>query len=269
MDQRIIAKFRRLERRLGQTHPAARAMAEQLSRDIVDPRIADADAIWRHAWNKPLYANTKVAIADRYVERIEEWMEGGWRTWGDPHAVLFEKVGKGSSTAAFRAVTANARHIRERTGIALHRLYAIQGAATAIRDRATRLMAPYADLVGRDARVVVMTVQAEMGPGWGHITVLHFLTELGLAIKPDLHLVRTVRHLGMAVDIKDAKVPTLRDAIAINQRVRDLVAALDGDVAPSRLRYVDKTLMDISMFGLLYRPDDTGTAISGGPCSFK
>jgi hypothetical protein len=110
--------------------------------------------------------------------------------------------------------------------------------------------APYADLGNKDPAELVSTVQREMGPGWGHTTVLHFLTDLGLACKPDLHLVRTVRHLGMSPDLTDREVPSLSDATMINRRVRSLVEKLYGSFNPARLRYVDKTLMNIFMHGL-------------------
>jgi len=63
--------------------------------------------------------------------------------------------------------------------------------------------------------------------------------------------VRGRRHLGMSLDLRDQKVPSLADAITINRRVRSLVEKLDGSLSPSRLRYVDKTLMDISSRGLI------------------
>lgn len=91
----------------------------------------------------------------------------------------------------------------------------------------------------------------ELGAGWGHITVLHFLTDLGLACKPDLHLVRTVRHLGMSLDLRNAKVPNLTDSIIINTRVRELLRLIDGEVRPARLRYLDKVLMDISYYDVI------------------
>lgn len=65
--------------------------------------------------------------------------------------------------------------------------------------------------------VSVPTIQRELGTGWGHITVLHFATDLGLACKPDL--VRTMGHVGMTIDLRDQRVPSLADAISINRRV--------------------------------------------------
>ena len=95
------------------------------------------------------------------------------------------------------------------------------------------------------------TVQREMGPGWGHITVLHFLTDLGLACKPDLHLVRTVRHLGI---VPGPHGP--RGAKPIRRDNDKPSCSISGREAlrffnPARLRYVDKTLMNIFMHGLI------------------
>jgi len=76
--------------------------------------------------------------------------------------------------------------------------------------------------------------------------VLHFLTDLGLACKPDVHLVRTVRHLAPELRLKEDKIPNLIESILINRWVRSLVEAAYGSFTPARLRYVDKILMEIS-----------------------
>jgi hypothetical protein len=252
LDSAVITRFRALEQILSERFPEARKEAEVLANGIADPRTADADAVWAKIWDKPLFANTKVKIGADMVQRLDPYMLSAWQHWGTGGtACSIEKIGKGSGTSAFEAVNPQAREIRQKTGIAMYRLFAIQGAAKALRIRAKKSQAPYADLIDLDPSVTVPTVQREMGPGWGHITVLHFLTNLGLACKPDLHLVRTVRHLGMSLDLRDQKVPSLADAITINRRVRSLVEKLDGSLSPSRLRYVDKTLMDISSRGLI------------------
>jgi hypothetical protein len=252
LDQKVVDRFRSLENELATKFPDARIEAEALGRGIADPRAANADAIWTKVWDKPLFANTKVAIGKAMTEKLGPYMAQAWQHWGADEAEFkIRKIAKGSSSAAFEAVTYLAKKIRQDTNIAMHRLFAIQGAAGALRNRNKKSAAPYADLVDYDPGDLVPMVQREMGSGWGHITVLHFLTDLGLACKPDLHLVRTVRHLGMALDLRDRKVPSLADSIMINRRVRSLVESLDGSFDPARLRYVDKTLMDISMRGLI------------------
>lgn len=248
----VIERFRALESELATKFPDAKAEAETLAREIADPRTADADAIWARAWDKPLYAYTKVEIAQAKIGKLMPHMAEAWQHWGtEDSRFRIRKVGKGSSSASFEAATDFALKIRLETNVAMHRLFAIQGAAAALRLRSKNNSAPYADLIESEPEVIVPTVQREMGPGWGHITVLHFLTDLGLGCKPDLHLVRTVRHLGLALDLKDRKIPSLQESVAINRRVRALLEKLDGSFSPGRLRYVDKTLMDISRRGLI------------------
>jgi hypothetical protein len=255
MDEQIVARFRALDAELAARHPDARRDAEALATQVVDPATADADAVWRRAWDKPLFANTQVAIGVAATAKLGRYMPGAWRSWGVPgSAFVIEKVGKGISVEAFRAVGPLAQQIRKETGIALHRLYAIQGAAAAMRLRAAASATPYLDLTTMDVATTVRAVQREMGPGWGHITVLHFLTELGLTCKPDLHLVRTVRHLGMSLDLRDMKVPRFADAVTINRRVQALAEAVYGSAEPARLRYLDKVLMELSLRRVIDAP---------------
>ena len=250
-DQELVGRFKALEKVLGARHPKAREEAEALGENIADPRNADADAIWAHVWNKPLYAHTKVALADAAIVRLAPYMADAWREWGDERGDFrIARIGAGRN-ATFQCTTPLAQTVRQETRIALHRLFAIQGAAQALRMRETKSVTPYADLMEIDVGEIVPILQQEMGLGWGPITVLHFLTDLGIACKPDLHLVRTVRSLGMTLDLRDRKMPNLADAIMINRRVRCLLEALDGAFNPARFRYLDKTLMDISWYGLI------------------
>jgi hypothetical protein len=255
MDQSVVERFRVLEQKLAKQYPQAVKEAEALGAGITDPRTANADVIWEHTWHKPLYANTKVAIGDNMIRKLMPYARNAWHDWGaERGSFCITKVGTGIRTDAFKAITPLAQQIRSDTGIAMYRLFAIQGAAGALRLRAARSGTPYSDLVNVDPGVMVPAVQREMGPGWGPITVLHFLTDLGLACKPDLNLVRTVRHLGLARDLKERKVPDLADSIEINRQVHSLAENLDGSFNPSRLRYVDKILMEISRYGLIGPP---------------
>lgn len=255
VDEEIVARFRALEAELAARHPDARRDAEALARQVVDPVTASADEVWRRAWDKPLFANMQVPLAEAAVAKLEHYMQGAWRTWGVPGSdFVIVKVGKGTRVEAFQAAGPLAQRVRAETGIALHRLYAVQGAAAALRARTSVSATPYADLVNTDVATAVRTVEREMGPGWRHITALHFLTDLGLACKPDIHLSRTVRHLGMSLDLRDAKVPTFADAVTINERVRALAEAVYGKVTPARLRYLDKVLMELSLRRVIDTP---------------
>jgi hypothetical protein len=179
LDPTVINRFQELERMLFERFPEAREEAETLAQGIADPRTADADAVWDKIWNKPLFAFTKVKSGANKIRRLAPYMGNAWQHWGtEGSAFRIEKVGTGIGTTAFEAVTPLALQIRQNTRIAMHRLFAIQGAANALRIRATKSHAPYADLVDVDPSVAVPTVQREMGPGWGHITVLHFLWDV-------------------------------------------------------------------------------------------
>ena len=252
LDKELVDRFRDLETKLHARCPNAQREAQELSQGVTDPKVADANAVWGRIWDKPLYANTKVAIANAAILRLKPFVVGAWKQWGSESGdFLIAKIGKGSSTVAFEAVTPLAKSVREVTGIAMHRLFAFQGAAGALRAREAKSDTPYSDLPESDIKSIIPSVQQEMGPGWGHVTVLHFLTDIGIACKPDMHLVNTVRHLGMSIDLDDRKVPSLSDAVTINLRVRALAEMLYGSSNPTSLRYLDKTLMDISMHGIL------------------
>lgn len=169
-------------------------------------------------------------------------MEKGWLTWGQADGFVFRKVGRGASAEDFAAVTDNAKEVFEATRIPMSRLLGIQGAALALKKRAELSDRPYADVFGKDLRSTVAVIKAEMGRGWGDVTVLHFLTDMGSAVKPDIHVKRTVDHLwGSASD----------DDYEINELISNLVVKMDGKLTPSRLRYVDKVMMEISRQGVL------------------
>lgn len=245
-------QFLVLHDRLRDLHPDAIQEARDLAASTVDPRIAGPDAIWRVLWDKPLYANARVNVAKRWVADIETDMAGAWKILGaDPAVFRIRQVLPGVKREYFEVEGAVGREFISRHNIALHRLYRIQGAATALRARAARQAYPFADIVGSALSVTIPKLQAELGPGWGVITVLHALTDMGLAVKPDLHLVNTMRSLQLSKGLADRKVPDFQDALKINQDVRTLLKNLGRDDDPSTLRYFDKVLMDLSHRNIL------------------
>jgi hypothetical protein len=245
--------FSSLETRLRQEAPEQIAAAEALSENVVDPATSNADQCWDVIWNKPLYANTRVAIGDRKVKALVSSMRGAWRTIGQPGGDYeVTKIGRGMGAAEFSIRGDRAREIRDRHRVACHRMLAIQGGAVALRRRAMADgHAPYADIAGLSVRDAIMTIRTEMGPYWGPVSVLHFLTDLGLACKPDRHLVRTMSALGMAVDGHWNGVPSLGQSVAINEGVRRLAHELYGTAGAKPIRYLDKVLMEISRQGIL------------------
>lgn len=100
------------------------------------------------------------------------------------------------------------------------------------------------------------------GRGWGVTTVLHMLTDLGLAVKPDIHLRRSAVRMGLLEPI----IPSNLSVNEIDSRASEfdpkivtaivgmarLVQPLAAPELPSVLREIDKTLMDWSKQGLLH-----------------
>ena len=207
-------------------------------------------------------------------------MGDAWGILGKDSSVFrIEKVGNGIARKSFRLEGALAEKIGEHTNprIALHRLYYIQQAARVLRHRGRRSDYPFADLIDGAEEKIEETVSKLMGEfeaGWGHVTVLHALTDMGLAVKPDIHLVRTMRHLGFCSTVPVDRQPTKRQACRIVVDVGRLQRELESEKSlgadwwgepygkddenqssamarRQRLRWLDKILMEISRCKLL------------------
>ena len=231
--------------------------AQRLSDAMSDVRRADADECWRQIWTKPLYSNTKVAIGESYEKKLAPFMKGAWCFIGDDREKFFvEHDGGGNKKENYSAGGSIIEQIREVSGIAAKRLLAIQGGAAFLRamvaaNGASAPLACYAvndlDAMLKQLATLSPTLRQRLGRGWGHITVMHMLTDFGLSVKPDLHLVRTARHLGLVSGLRDVNVPSEREAMAIVTATVRLVQARYGEAAdPAKLRYTDKFLMEAS-----------------------
>lgn len=252
MTQTPAARFLALRDDLASRHPASIAEAVTLAGSVVNPASADAEQVWRVLWDKPLYANTRVSVANTWVKSLEPAMIGAWKVWGaTPEVFQIQQIAPGTQRENFRVEGSVAHAVVAQSKIALHRLFRIQGAATALRARAKVAAQPFKDLQGKPVSQIVPMLQAEFGPGWGPITVLHALADMGLAVKPDLHLVKTMRALGLMPGFSSGKVPALRETMQINEAVVNLMRDIEQDPTPQGLRYIDKVLMEISRSGLL------------------
>lgn len=234
---------------------SALAEADQLRDTVLDPHTADIESCWEVMWSKPLYANTYVHIGERKRAAIAPQMSGSWRFIGDDdERFLISHIGGRNATENFsiQGVLANAMHATHK--IAAHRLFAIQGAASFLRTLAAQAgeQAPFAFFADERLSKLVPDLRHQLGRGWGPISVLHMLTDLGLAVKPDLHLVRTVRRLGLLTGLGEVKVPNEETAVRINEAVAKLAFEYGGSSSrAANLRYMDKLLMEVSRQGLL------------------
>ena len=223
--------------------------AELLAQSLADPVTSTADECWAVIWNKPMYANTREPIANRKIAALAPFMIGAWRDWGlDGGRLKISHAGGRNNVLSFEVAGADHSAIAD-LKIAPHRLFAIQGGASFLRALVAENGedSPFRGLATLPLESMVQTVQKSAGRGWGHITALHLLTDFGLAVKPDLHLVRTVRELDLLPDLGVSQVPSWEDALRINGAVNELGKRLYGSsFGPRNRRYLDKVLMEVS-----------------------
>ncbi len=74
------------------------------------------------------------------------------------------------------------------------------------------------------------------------------LTDSGVAGKPDIWVMRSLRHLGIWSSVRD--LITTEEALAINRAIRKIVLQA-GDLSPARLRRIDIELMVLSRHGVI------------------
>lgn len=248
--QAEVQEFRKCEAILADRFPEVIAEAQLLADIVIDPNGSDVDKVWSILWGKPLFANARVPVAERWCEALSFHMDGAWKLWGEPSHFLISKTGAGIQRSSFKVKGDAAEEIL-RTGIALHRLHAIQGAARATRHRAAVSDRPFQDLMGLELSEAVKLLRGEFGAGWGPITTLHFLTDLGLAVKPDLHLMRAMRYFSGQALMAGGKVASFSEAIEANNAVKQLRTELEMDPSSANMRYLDKVLMEISRQGII------------------
>lgn len=233
--------------------------AKCLSERTVDPATATAEMIWPVLWDKPFFTNRGDSFAKKWKKDIRTATNGtkaeidcAWQTWGDPAVLNIRHVtkGKGRSDECFEVDGAEAHclKIRDPKVPPLCRLYAIQGAAEGLRSLTEGHRHPFKDFPNRSLSEVVKKLKCEFGWGWGDATILHALTDMGLAVKPDRHLKNTMRELGLECE----------DPIKINEdacRLREQINSSELVASHVSLRYIDKVLMDISRVGIISQSD--------------
>lgn len=237
--------------RLTQDFPDSASAAKKLASEVVDPAKASPNQIWNVLWDKPLYANMKVSIADRVESLVAVEMIGAWKVMAEIDGEFaICRIAPGFRKSSFDVRGARAKAIIERAHIAPHRLFAIVGAGRALERRASQYQFPFADLTNHPIGCNVKILKDEFGFGWGWVTILHFLTDLGLASKPDIHVIRTLKALELWPKTKPDH-PSINDAIEITEVVRSLAERVMTSASPHSLRQMDKYLMEIDKNNLI------------------
>lgn len=242
-----LAQFHRMEAQLLELREV-REDIERTVAGIVAPTSSEPESFWRIMWDKPIYANNRIGTANRKIDLLADIMPGQWRTIGDPASdYVVTRVGKGSGATSFEVSGMLAQDLRTRVKIAPHRLFAIQSAASVLRGRvANRRNGLFGDLEDMSLEKMIFQLRSDgLQAFWGPITTLHFLTDMGLACKPDLHLVNSVHRLGGPA--QPGVVPSERETFTINEFVHGLTEKAYGSVNPALLRRVDLLLLHADM----------------------
>jgi hypothetical protein len=224
-------------------------------------------SVWFAGRDKPCFSNVKVKIGERMQREI---LAGGFAQAFADHAVIasdrwrIDRNGnagwrRSDSYTVHGAARDFVEAYRNNKGLASYRwrLHAIRQFALALRDDPAmhRLIGQLADWQSQPAVLAAQLkpwscrFAARAGQGWGVTTVYHLLTDLGVAIKPDLHVMASVACLtgGMAdgTDVRSGK-PTEHEAVL---HVLELARRVGPDPelpAAGALRVVDKVLMEWS-----------------------
>ena len=215
----------------------------------IDPRSATAGQAWRVIFDKPLFANTKVATGWRWINELRPLMDDAWMVWGvDPAQFQIVRTGRGRDEGSFDVTGVQAQRVRAATRTSVHRLYAIQNAATLLRGFAAQSETPVTRFWTDPLENLVPDLVRGFGWGWGATTVLHMLADFGVAAKPDIWVMRSLRHLGIWSSTRDQV--TIDEALAVNRAIRKMVHQT-GEITPARMRRVDIELMSLSRHGVI------------------
>jgi hypothetical protein len=238
------------------------------------PERIDVQAFWFYGKDKPCWSNIRVQLGQRiasdlaHVQDFDSCVTIASDVWN----ITMLNVGpRWKANANFEIRGDSARHYLENLqpgGLASYkwRLYAIREFALsllredgglpmvqALVEKVNRLDGLSADEVNswtqRFAKVA--------GRGWGTTTVNHMLTDLGLSVKPDLHLRRSAVRLGLLEPEIRRDLPVAEiDNRAVElgpmavRAIFHMAQGIQPTAAPERpgsiLREIDKVLMEWS-----------------------
>jgi hypothetical protein len=249
----VVDEYKILESNLKSKYPHEIEEAEKLADEVIDLSNTPIVKVWRSIWEKPLYANTRVATANTWIAKLEPYMKNSLNTWGEKEYLLITKIGKSGKNIDF-TFEGNLKSEINSLSISYARLYSIQCAAISLRGMINNNPFPLSNLMDENYSLIKMMKQISFGYGWGSVTRLHALTDFGLVVKPDVHVCRTIRHLGMCPEIpKGVKAPNYKQCISINLACIELLSELQKRFPSEghRLRSLDYILMRISLNSLL------------------
>jgi hypothetical protein len=248
----VVNEYKILESKLKSKCPDEIEAAEKLADKVIDPSNTSIEKVWRSIWEKPLYSFVTTSTGEKWISSLEPYMKNSLNTWGYEEELLIRKIGKTGKNIDFQIIGKLSSKIKD-LNIAYSRLYTIQCAVISLREMMNNNPCPLAFLMDKpmdqNYPFKKYMKQISFGYGWGAITKLHTMADLGCAVKPDLHVCRTIHHLGMCPEIpKGVKVPNKKQCISINFACIELLNELQKRFPSEghRLRSLDYVLMRIS-----------------------
>ncbi len=242
------------------------------------PDVIDLQSVWLCGRGKPCWSNIKVELGERIVDDLSLSIDFDdyHKIAGDDWNIKMLETGrKWKSNSNFEPIGKSVKKFlkqsSEKKGGLLAsfvwRLYAIrQFAISLTREDGTLPMVR--EVIANKGRLPTSNVHAwatgfamRAGMGWGATTVNHMLADLGLSVKPDLHLRRAVVRMGLL----GPEYPSNMNADTIDEMASVLdpkavsaVIDLSQHIAPTArpdasnaLREMDKVLMEWSRLGML------------------
>lgn len=237
-------KFRRLARKI--PAKSQEEIEHLLNGTPVDPRSADADSAWQVIWNKPLFnSGLKAVQAARWTKELEPFMAGAWKFLGaDSRKFCAQEViyyyGTNDCKQSYSVKGRVAEDIQRESKVPPKCLFYMQNAAAALRQRAEKSSHPMRDVCETRLMDIVPQLEKEFGKGWGKMSVLHTLTDFGVAITPSPEVVKAINHLELWPS--DKLTNAGRDAVRFVLSVLKFAKNYLGIDSPEKLRRFDLEL---------------------------
>ena len=248
----MVDLFKSLENKLKQKNISSIHEAINLQNEVKILSESNPLDCWKKLWDKPLYSGVRSApshsgkwinqlinlgINEEFKDFINESKFKVTKLQNDFifHGELGEKI--------------NRAKLEKKLTVPKKRVYSIYAAAKMLNNRMqVNENFPFFDITGDIDKLEdnINTLLSELRSnniraGWGAITVCHFLTDFGSAIKPDFHVCRALKKMNLF--LTKNKLPDFEEVIAINKIVYDLNKKLGDSYS---IRYVEKLLMEFS-----------------------
>ncbi|MFN3225098.1 MAG: hypothetical protein ACE360_02465 [Hyphomicrobiales bacterium] len=254
------AEFEKLHKTLRSQHSNIVNRALKLQNDVVSPATTDPEQVWSIFWDKPLWAARKFEPIEKLVEEIGPETVGLWREWG-------QKVG---TYQLCKSTEGRDKHVflldGEKTelhpSISALRHYSIYGAARYLwraqqredRSQISPAFQPanlFKEAPRQKRKKIIKDLQISLGTGWGCITILHLLTDFGVAAKPDRHVIRSLSHFDDGFSTNPTSAARAVDVWARVEKLLQTVNEGRPEEKRLSLRYFEKILMAFSEQHLL------------------